>query len=278
MPDPVRSRETRALAERALVRLVRAYGDIPELVLLGGLVPDLLCSSAPRSHQGTTDVDVQVDLEIHGGSANAKRLEQALEAAGFKPDTERAWRWKDEVAAAMVVKIEFLADLDGVPNHHTFTFDDCEMLGAQNLRGTGFAAKEWELRTITANLDGESASVEFRVATLPAYLLAKTHAAHGRSLSKDWYDIAYVLLHNDDGGPVAAARRVRDRFGDAIVGATATALHELLANFTDATSQGSVAYATTMVGLHPDLDEAVLANDSVAALAAFMAELDLNRS
>ncbi|GAC1601670.1 MAG: hypothetical protein NVS3B21_29410 [Acidimicrobiales bacterium] len=64
MSDPVRSRQARDLAERALLRLVRAYGDVPEFVLLGGLVPDLLCSRAAHRHVGTTDVDVQVDLEI----------------------------------------------------------------------------------------------------------------------------------------------------------------------------------------------------------------------
>ena len=44
MSDPVRSRRARELAEGALVRLVHAYGETPEFVLLGGLAPDLLCS------------------------------------------------------------------------------------------------------------------------------------------------------------------------------------------------------------------------------------------
>jgi hypothetical protein len=54
--DPARSREARGLAERALVRLVKEYGAVPEFVLLGGLVPELLCSRASHSHVGTTDV------------------------------------------------------------------------------------------------------------------------------------------------------------------------------------------------------------------------------
>jgi len=271
--DHIRSRQARELAERALVRLVHAYGAIPELVLLGGLVPDLLCSSAAQRHVGTTDVDVQVDLEIQGGSANAGRVERALEEAGFTPDAERVWRWKDEAAPAMVVKVEFLADLDDVQDLQVVTFKECRTLGAVNLRGTRFAAQDWELRTITADLSGEVTSIKLQVATLPAYLLAKTHAAHGRGLPKDWYDIAYVLLHNDEGGPVPAARRVRGRFGEALVGSTATALNELLANFANVMAQGSRAYATTMCGLYPDLDDAVLANDAVAAVTAFMVEL-----
>lgn len=89
MSDPVRSRRARDLAEGALVRLIAAYGEIPEFVLLGGLVPDLLCSAAAHRHVGTTDVDVQVDLEIERGSVNAARLEGALREAGFVPDGQR---------------------------------------------------------------------------------------------------------------------------------------------------------------------------------------------
>jgi len=90
-------------------------------------------------------------------------------------------------------------------------------------------------------LDLEVDLDDLRVATLPAYLLAKVHAARGRGLEKDWYDIAYVLLHNDDGGPGAAAQRVRDRFEVALIGPTETALAELAANFTNVEAQGSIA-------------------------------------
>lgn len=276
MSDAPRSRRARELAERALVRLVHGYGGTPEFVLLGGLVPDLLCSSAARRHVGTTDVDVQVDLEIQGGSVNASRLERALRNSGFAPDFDRSWRWKDETAPDTVVKVEFLADLDDVPNQRPVTFDDCDSLGAVNLRGTGYASKDWELRTITADLDQAPVTVELRVATLPACLLAKVHAAHGRALTKDWYDIAYVLLHNDDGGPHAAAARVRERFSGSLIGSTATALGELAANFADPTAQGSVAFALTMGALHPELDEDLLANDAVAAVEAFLAGLTSN--
>src|SRR5713101_5510361 len=140
MSEPIRSRQARDLAETALVRLVRAYGGVPEFVLLGGLAPDLLCSQSAQAHVGTTDIDVQVDLEIQGGSANAARLERALNEAGFKPDNTRIWRWKDKSAPGQVVKVEFLADLDDAPAQSTVKFNDCETLGAVNLRGTGFAS------------------------------------------------------------------------------------------------------------------------------------------
>lgn len=69
--EPVRSSEARAAAELALVRVVHHYGEKPGFVLLGGLVPPLLCSQSGFRHAGTTDVDVQVDLEIAGGATAA---------------------------------------------------------------------------------------------------------------------------------------------------------------------------------------------------------------
>jgi hypothetical protein len=83
--DPPRSLAARAAAEIALVRIANYYGGRPEFVLLGGLVPALLCARSDIRHAGTTDVDVQVDLEISAGSVNAARLEQALRNAGFVP-------------------------------------------------------------------------------------------------------------------------------------------------------------------------------------------------
>jgi len=277
MSEPIRSRQARDLAEAALVRLARAYGEVPEFVLLGGLVPDLLCSNAGRPHVGTTDVDLQVDLEIQGGSANAAHLERALKDAGFTPDSTRIWRWKDETAPGRVVKVEFLADLDDAPAQSTVKFNNCETLGAVNLRGTGFASQAWELRSMTATVDGQRVTVDLRAATLPGYLLAKIHAAYGRALEKDWYDIAYVLLNNDAGGPLTAGVRVRERFRAALIGQTATALTELSANFHDETAQGSTAYADTMLTLYPELDSDILANDAVAAIAAFTSELNIGR-
>jgi hypothetical protein len=97
----------------------------------------------------------------------------------------------------------------------------------------------------------------------------RAHAAYGRGAGKDWHDIACVVLHNDDGGPTAAAEQVQAVFGADLVGQTATALAELAANFVDATSQGSLAYAQTMAGFHPDLDFDVLANDAVGGIALF---------
>ena len=122
------------------------YGDRPEFVVLGGLVPELLCSKSEYDHAGTTDVDVQVDLEIASGTVNAVRLEQALKNAEFKADgigleMASGRRHSDDR------QIELLADREELPAGD-LKFDGCEALGAANLRGTGFAARDVTVQTL----------------------------------------------------------------------------------------------------------------------------------
>ena len=123
--------------------------------MLGGLVPELLCAGSGFQHAGTIDIDVQVDLEIACGAVNTARLEQALCNAGFAPENERIWRWvADGSIGPPVVKFELLADLHDQPAEATISFDACENLGAVNLRGTGFAARDIEVRELSVRDGG----------------------------------------------------------------------------------------------------------------------------
>jgi hypothetical protein len=277
-PDPDRSAAARRAAELALVRVCHHYGERPEFVLIGGLVPGLLCSDASARHAGTSDVDVQVNLEIAGGSVNAARLERALRNAEFSPDAERMWRWKSSPAdgPVAVIKFELLADLDTIPQGETVVFDGSEQLGAANLRGTGFAAQDIQIHTLSANDHGTRLTVDVNVTGLPGFLLAKTAAAHGRHKPKDYYDIAFVLLHHN----LEAERpafRVLTRFG--LPPSMRTPLLDLQANFTDETSFGAEAYARQITQDHPEYDPGEVATDAVLAVGEFTSTLlDSNQS
>lgn len=265
-----RSRIARTAAEAALVRVVHHYGRRPEFVVLGGLVPELLCSTSEYNHAGTTDVDVQVDLEIAAGPLHTAQLEKALRNADFEPDEERAWRWSaDNFGAPVSVRFELLADLDDIPNETTFRFDDCDDLGAANLRGTGYAARHVEVRELTSKIGGDLLTVEVNVSGLAGFLLAKVAAAQSRRKPKDWYDIAFVLLHNDIGGPDAAADLVLEQFGDELTGSIRTAAEDLRANFATPTAQGPIAYADQIVLDHPELQLGTVAADAVVAVQRF---------
>lgn len=270
MPNEVaRSRAARAAAERALVRVVHHYGTRPEFVVLGGLVPEWLCSGNQLEHAGTIDVDVQIDLEIASGAVNVVRLERALRNAEFEPDDQKVWRWVEGVEPPVVVMFELLADLEDAPANSIVTFDECEGLGAVNLRGSGFASRDIEVHKLTARVGDDARTIEVNVSGLAGFLLAKNAAARSRRTPKDWYDLAFVLHFNDEGGPEAAAGKVLEKFGAELDGAPSTALRELAANFADQAAQGTRAYVRQMLVDHPELDSSTIAADAILAVGTF---------
>ena len=103
--DEQRSRETRARAELALVRLLHALGDEDVfLVVLGGLVPEVLArdEALVPEHLGTTDVDILLVTHVDPG-ADLGSVEQALEQLDFTPDPrEDGWRWRGPVEGVSV--------------------------------------------------------------------------------------------------------------------------------------------------------------------------------
>ncbi|MFM8349864.1 MAG: hypothetical protein ACKN9D_02245 [Actinomycetales bacterium] len=276
MADMERSRAARAAAEAALVGVIHHYGQRPEFVVLGGLVPELLCSNSEWLHAGTTDIDVHVDLEVAAGSIKAQRLETALMSAGFRADNERVWRWVSTVKGTpAVVKFELLTDQPDIPNNATVHFAGCDNLGAANLRGTGFASRDVEVRRITGVVDGVEHTVEVNVTGTAGFLLAKVAAARTRRAPKDWYDIAFVLLHNDLGGPIGAGQAIVERFGGDLIGETRSALTDLQGNFATPFDQGPSAYAEQMSLDNPTTSAETSAADAVTALEMFLKELQL---
>ncbi len=238
-------------------------------MVLGGLVPELLCANSSFQHAGTTDIDVQVNLEIACGSVNTKRLERALHNAEFEPDNERVWRWRTGGSGARaVVKFELLADLDSAVSDSTVIFEDCAHLGAANLRGTIYATRDIEVKTLTARIGGVEHTVEVNVTGLAGFLLAKCAAARSRRSPKDWYDIAFVLQHNEVGGPAEVARAVIEIFGDEVE-ASRTALDDLVANFADKDAQGPKAYSEQMLVDHPSLDRTTVVADAILSVNEF---------
>lgn len=270
---PSRSRSARVAAETALVRIIHHYGVLPEFVLLGGLVPEMLCADSDFRHAGTTDVDVQVNLEIAQGSFNAARLERALQNAGFIPEDGKIWRWvADRSSAGTVIKFELLADLDWCEEGTIIRFDECDSLGAANLRGTAYATRGAEVHDLRARIGGVDCYAQVNVAGLAGFLFANVAAAFSRRATKDRYDIAFVLLHNDAGGPSVAATLVRDLFADDLC-TVQTALADLQANFADEAAQGSQAYVRQMRVDHPELDSVTLAADATVAVQNFLRQL-----
>jgi hypothetical protein len=106
------------------------------------------------------------------------------------------WRWVAGDDPKTVVKFELLADLDDEPAGAIVNFNACDHLGAVNLRGTNFAARDVDVRRLRGRIADAHYDVGVKVAGLAGFLLAKSAAARARQKAKDWYDIAFALLHN----------------------------------------------------------------------------------
>jgi hypothetical protein len=93
-----RSAAARARAERALAWLLAGLdGANIELIVLGGLVPELLTQGRDvelPGHLGTTDVDILLVTHIDQ-SEDLGAVERSLLKLDFSPE-EGGWRWRGD--------------------------------------------------------------------------------------------------------------------------------------------------------------------------------------
>lgn len=272
MSEEVRSAEARARAEQALVWLISGFEGVEiDLIVLGGLVPEILTRGVEPGavgHLGTTDVDLllvtRVDQDEDLGA-----VESSLVRLGFAAE-EEGWRWRGTVGGRRV-KIEFLCDLETIREHEVVRPVGCNELRALNLRGTGYVARDWQWEELGApGPDGEPLSVRVRFAGLRGYLLSKAVAARTRGAGKDYYDFAYVLIHNREGGPRQAAELLMGSdLREAVVDLRAT-LDEVGARFLRPGDFAATSYAEQMRLVEPELDETTLRTDATVAVAEFL--------
>ena len=85
-----------------------------------------------------------------------------------------------ETALVRIVHHYGSADLRDQRTEATIKFDKCQSLGALNLRGTGYASHQTEVREFSARIGGVMHTVEVNVSGLPGFLLAKIAAAYSR--------------------------------------------------------------------------------------------------
>lgn len=275
--DERRSRETRARAELALVRLLHALGDEDVfLVVLGGLVPEVLASDGALvpEHLGTTDVDVLLITHLDP-DADLGSVERALEHLDFKPDpNEDGWRWRGPIDH-VPVKLEFLCDLPNYREGEVVRPRGCRMLSAQNLRGTGYVARGFAWEKVSGVLpDGRKVTERVRFASLEGYLLSKCVAVRTRAATKDYYDLVYVLQHNRAGGPEEAANRLLNgKLADDLDPLRPTFI-EVKERYVKTADGGPTGYAEQAMEVEPDADAATLRADAVDVVQRFFTALE----
>lgn len=279
MGSEPRSRTTRQLAETALLRLMDAAGrdHAGELVVVGGLVPEYLASSAPLEHQGTTDVDIVVSVGFiyDRDELDLGWLQRALETAAYRLDRgQGGWRWIVDVDG-FPVKVEFLCDVPGDQSNQVVPLPGCTKASAINLQGPGAALQDAVVRTVVT----AGGNREIVTADLGGYLIAKAAAVASRGLGRDFYDLAFVLIHNDRGGPQAAADAVAEclaRLDDeARVGPSVylPRLEAAMGYFLEGERMGAFVYAREAVRTGAADTEAVLVEDASSAAHEFVTRL-----
>lgn len=158
------------------------------------------------------DVDVLLGLELvfDRDEQDFAWLERAFGALQVRPSrTGRAWQW-EMVVDDLPVRIDLLCD---VPDRRgqEVVLPGTSDVTAMNIEGPAPAQADVIERVIAVQAEDVAAaangrtSVTIRFAGLGGYLHAKAAAVVGRGEERDYYDLGFVLLHNQQGGPAAAA-------------------------------------------------------------------------
>lgn len=152
----------------------------------------------------------------------------------------------------------------------------CTQLTAANLRGTGYVARDFAWEELSGELaDGTAVTIRVRLAALQGYLLSKCVAVRTRAAAKDYYDLAYVLLHNRAGGPEQAAHELLGgRLADVLPALRSTFL-EVQARYTQTSDAGPSAYADQALQVEPEANESELRADAVDVVQRFFESLGL---
>lgn len=275
--EPPRSRDARALAQRAMVVLLWELRETSiRPIVLGGLVPQVLAGADREGvpdHMGTNDVDLLIAFHVENNSSEPDLgpLEAALLKAGSVRDPKiDGWRWIARVDGH-AVKVEFLCDRDDVQDKAVVRPRGCTNLRFANLRGTGYVARDFVEENVTDHLpEGAPATVTVRFAGLQGYLLAKLAALLDRQLDKDHYDLVYVLLHHKAGtGPRGAAGALLAGPFRRDLPPLENRFRELASRFSRPDDHGPVAYAKQFTLVYPDADLATLTQDAISAVQEF---------
>lgn len=278
----MRSRFTRDLAERALIRLACAIGEHTEsLCVIGGLNADLLTDDADIPHQGTNDIDllVEVGLVYDRDDLDFGWLERGLQAAGFTPAPDgRPWIWYADVDGVLV-RLDVLCDAPDSPGQE-LALPGASNVAAQNIAGPAPALTQPVARTLPVPAEEAAivgrpagAPVQVRFASLGGYIHAKAAAVHHRREPRDFYDFAYVLLHNSAVGPAAAVGAALAAMPDHPHSDHRATLRSALSALSSEDGANHYARQRRLDG--DETDEAVLAQDAVGAALEALAALDV---
>ena len=235
--------------------LATKLGDLmPELVVVGGLVPALLINQdelpkGATTHVGTLDLDLGLAFALVG-EQRYQEVAARLRNARFSPDTNeegkptrRRWRISDPP-----VTVDFLLEPENTSTKPGALFSLAKDWAAIVAPGLHLAFKNNQTVTLRGQtITGETAVRDVRVCGAGAFVLLKALAFRIRGENKDAYDLFY-LLRNYGQSVSEVAAQLRPLLSDA---STVKALEYLRADFLDLDSIGPRRVADFLYG-RPD--------------------------
>jgi hypothetical protein len=256
--------------------LATKLGDLmPELVVVGGLVPSLLIDQAklPENvtpHVGTLDLDLGLAFALVG-EHRYQAVAERLRAARFEMDkneegqpTRQRWRISDPP-----VTVDFLIEPEQSAEAQAGRlFPLSKDWAAIIAPGLHLAFKNNQVVTIAGRtIVGETATRDIRVCGAGAFMVLKTLAFRIRGENKDAYDLFY-LLRNYGRGVSDVSAQLRPLLPDA---SAVKALEYLRADFRDSESIGPRRVAEFLYG-RPNAD---IQADAVGFIRQLLAECTL---
>lgn len=193
--------EAVAAARSVLLELTRLLGEYQDsLVIVGGWVPELLISQAPRKHVGSIDVDIALDHQKlkHIGY---KTILQLLLSRGYRRSAQPFifFRTVQFGERTFDVEVDFLAgEYSGTTRgHRTQKVQDIQ---PRKARGCDLAVSLAAEVILTGTLPGGGKdTATLRVASIVPFLVMKAMALAGRLMEKDAWDIYYCIRYYPGG-------------------------------------------------------------------------------
>jgi hypothetical protein len=193
--------EAVAAARSVLLELARLLGEYQDsVVIVGGWVPELLLSQAPRQHVGSIDVDIALDhrkLKEIG----YKTILKLLLSRGYQQSEQPFifFRTVQMGEQTFDVEVDFLAsEYSGTTRgHRTQKVQD---MRPRRARGCDLAVSLATEVTLSGTLPGGGKdTATLRVASIVPFLVMKAMALAGRLMEKDSWDIYYCIRYYPGG-------------------------------------------------------------------------------
>jgi hypothetical protein len=193
--------EAVSAARSVLLELARLLGEYQDaVVIVGGWVPELLLSRAPRQHIGSIDVDIALDhrkLKEIG----YKTILKLLLSRGYQQSEQPFifFRTVQMGEQTFDVEVDFLAsEYSGTTRgHRTQKVQD---MRPRKARGCDLAISLATEVTLSGTLPGGGKdTATLRVASIVPFLVMKAMALAGRLMEKDSWDIYYCIRYYPGG-------------------------------------------------------------------------------